>query len=281
MDPVAPPGPWPRSSTTKGAAVTPSQESSSLLGTQKQAATSAAAKTLLTAVTVEAKSDMKTAKNFLREGPMVLKGYCFLACAACMAVAITQMIGNIGDPFGFIVSVYAFVFAFVGLILEGSGLSCSQRYKATIEVWMKVLARVWGRGTFYLLVAGMQFAEGGVWAYVVGFGLVFAAIGSFVLSYYASHKLRKLHNAMMSQYCSTTDEASVRDAFKRMDANGDGVLEREELAVLSQQLGVNIRAAELVAIFDMLDSDSDGKVTFDEFYSWWSGRKGEYTHPWV
>ena len=113
MDPVAPPGPWPRSSTTKGAAVTPSQESSSLLGTQKQGATSAAAKTLLTAVTVEAKSDMKKAKNFLREGPMVLKGYCFLACAACMAVAITQMIGNIGDPFGFIVSVYAFVFAFV------------------------------------------------------------------------------------------------------------------------------------------------------------------------
>lgn len=261
-----------------------SKESSSLLGsggTASKGATSAATKTLLTAVTVEAKSEIKRAQKMLREGPLVLKGFCFLACAACMAVAITQMIGNLGDPFGFIVSVYAFVFSFVGLILEGTGFSWSHRYKATIEVWMKVLARVWGRGLFYLLVAGMQFAEGGALAYVVGFGLVLAAIGCFILSYYASTKLRKLHNAMMSQYCSTTDEPSVRDAFNRMDGNGDGVLECEELAVLSQQLGVNIRAAELVAIFEMLDTDSDGKVTFDEFYRWWSGRKGEYTHPWV
>ena len=35
---------------------------------------------------------------------------------------------------------------------------------------------------------------------------------------------------------------------------------------------------ELVAIFDMLDANNDGTISFEEFYKWWSNAgKGEFS----
>ena len=54
---------------------------------------------------------------------------------------------------------------------------------------------------------------------------------------------------------STTDSATVKAAFKRVDANADGKLSRDEAAVLPA----------VAQKFTQLDKDSDGAISAAEF----------------
>ena len=219
-------------------------------------------------------------QSYLRDGPRALKGFCLIACGTAIVVSCFEIAGNLLDPFHIILCLYAAVFAFIGFCLEGTSLVCTRMFKWRIEHWMRILARVWGRGVFYLLIAGMQFAESGFAAFVAGTLLLMAAIASFGVSCYSSRKLNALHKALKRDYCSSKDEASLRKAFKRMDTDNSGYLEKEELAVVAKDLGLDIRPGEMVAIFDLLDADKNGKISFDEFKAWWSGQK-EVDHAWV
>ncbi|XP_032532025.1 ras and EF-hand domain-containing protein isoform X4 [Chiroxiphia lanceolata] len=60
------------------------------------------------------------------------------------------------------------------------------------------------------------------------------------------------------------DELSrLRSLFLACDANGSGRIEREDFAALCAEL--RVRPAEAEAIFQRLDSDRDGAITFPEF----------------
>ncbi|NXF10170.1 RASEF protein, partial [Smithornis capensis] len=60
------------------------------------------------------------------------------------------------------------------------------------------------------------------------------------------------------------DELSrLRSLFLACDANGSGRIEREDFAALCAEL--RLRPAEAEAIFQRLDSDRDGAITFPEF----------------
>lgn len=60
------------------------------------------------------------------------------------------------------------------------------------------------------------------------------------------------------------DELSrLRALFLACDARGSGRIEREDFAALCAEL--RVRPAEAEAIFQRLDSDRDGAITFPEF----------------
>lgn len=60
------------------------------------------------------------------------------------------------------------------------------------------------------------------------------------------------------------DELSrLRALFLACDASGSGRIEREDFAALCAEL--RVRPAEAEAIFQRLDSDRDGAITFPEF----------------
>ncbi|NWU96252.1 RASEF protein, partial [Upupa epops] len=59
------------------------------------------------------------------------------------------------------------------------------------------------------------------------------------------------------------DLSRLRSLFLACDARGSGRIEREDFAALCAEL--RVRPAEAEAIFQRLDSDSDGAITFAEF----------------
>ena len=65
-----------------------------------------------------------------------------------------------------------------------------------------------------------------------------------------------------SQYRNIED---VRAAFKRFDRNGDGALDRDELAAAMKSSGQSYSNVEVDAIFSLGDSDGDGEITMAEF----------------
>lgn len=57
-------------------------------------------------------------------------------------------------------------------------------------------------------------------------------------------------------------EAHIRELFSQLDTDGSGFLEREEVAALSEQLGLQIGEEQLDAAIKLMDEDGDGVVDF-------------------
>ena len=57
----------------------------------------------------------------------------------------------------------------------------------------------------------------------------------------------------------------VKSAFKRFDRNGDGDLEKSELADALKSSGDSYSDVEVNAIFSLEDSDGNGESTLEEF----------------
>jgi len=63
------------------------------------------------------------------------------------------------------------------------------------------------------------------------------------------------------------DDQSMRDAFQMFDQNGDGHIDKTELAgVLAALDGTEVPTEEeLDAMFKEADTDNNGRITFEEF----------------
>merc|ERR1719376_1564050 len=59
----------------------------------------------------------------------------------------------------------------------------------------------------------------------------------------------------------------VKSAFKRFDRNGDGALEKQELAAALKSSGESYSDVEVNAIFSLGDVDGDGEIDMGEFIS--------------
>lgn len=68
---------------------------------------------------------------------------------------------------------------------------------------------------------------------------------------------------------SITDETSVLTAFANNDKNGDGHLEMFEFEGLMLELGIELDADELTSTFNLIDTNNDKKIVYDEFRTWW------------
>lgn len=78
-----------------------------------------------------------------------------------------------------------------------------------------------------------------------------------------------------------TSEEKIRADFEKYDLNGDGTIQREELAAVFAELNPEIGDAELDQILAVADLDKDGNVDYKEFVNWLfnkhAGREGATT----
>lgn len=60
----------------------------------------------------------------------------------------------------------------------------------------------------------------------------------------------------------------VRRVFRTLDRNNSGGLDQAELGHLLVLLGLRVAPYELRAVFDYVDADHSGAISFEEFYNW-------------
>ena len=84
----------------------------------------------------------------------------------------------------------------------------------------------------------------------------------------------------------STEDDDVARMFRAQDSSGDGVLDRDEVAVLLATLRSKAIGAaeveswteptpeEVTAAMSAMDDDGDGRVTLAEFRLWWEGKGG-------
>merc|ERR1719492_684517 len=60
----------------------------------------------------------------------------------------------------------------------------------------------------------------------------------------------------------------MRERFMRLDKNGDGTLDFDEMAILLRKGNPQFSDIELWSLYKEIDKGLDGRITFDEFYDY-------------
>merc|ERR1711872_1121888 len=61
-------------------------------------------------------------------------------------------------------------------------------------------------------------------------------------------------------------EDKIREAFQVFDGDGNGFINRSELACVMSNLGEVLKPEEIQAMIDEADMDGDGQINYEEFY---------------
>ncbi len=108
---------------------------------------------------------------------------------------------------------------------------------------------------------------------------VLSEVGQDVSSPTSIAKLKKMggvassHLSSMVKVDKNASEAEIQSklavAFKAVDADGSGLLDKNEVAQLAASAGKHLSAIELDAAMAEMDEDNSGEVSFDEFAQWY------------
>ena len=63
----------------------------------------------------------------------------------------------------------------------------------------------------------------------------------------------------------------LHDIFSAIDTDNSGFLDRTEMGEVASILGFPMSDEELDTSFKQIDSSGDGRISFDEFETWWNG----------
>lgn len=64
----------------------------------------------------------------------------------------------------------------------------------------------------------------------------------------------------------------LRESFDHFDRDNNGKIDRGEFGQLLEALGADMSDEEADIGFDVIDSDGNRAIDFDEFCRWWSER---------
>ena len=71
------------------------------------------------------------------------------------------------------------------------------------------------------------------------------------------------------------NETELREAFKLFDADGDGMIDADELKTLITKVGGEMADAEAKALIHAADKDGNQGIDFNEFAKFWETLHGE------
>jgi len=70
----------------------------------------------------------------------------------------------------------------------------------------------------------------------------------------------------------TPPRDEVREIFRTYDRDGSGSIDLGELARLLEALGTPANEGELEMAFDIIDTNANRKISWEEFNTWWRSR---------
>ena len=245
-----------------------SQVSSKLYGSVSAEEAQHIAVNVGNAALLEAKSKFQYLKQYAEDGEWTWKLAGFFAGLLIMGTSILSLLSNFFGLSWFtaLLDVYCIMFGAVACILEYKDVLLTADACAIIRREALFLYRPYGRAAFYFFVGLLVIAKGGILNLIVG--LFASAVGGiiFVASRNAIASLNQLRGTMKS-------EREVALKFAEFDTDNSGGLDSAELAKLCQSLGATQSLNELESALFVLDKNSDGKVSYDEFLDWWQGRE--------
>jgi EF-hand domain pair len=167
-----------------------------------------------------------------------------------------------------VMSVCILIMATFILILDGrflatNPLSARAHLRNIMTRNFNIFRFLWGRGLLYVAAGILSVAQ--MWIVNVYSGAYMIAVGviSLIVGVHASRKFAALRNSL-------ADESFLLLVFSNYDTDGDGYVNPSEFAVLLSDLGMELDDRYTLKAFNVIDTDNDRRISFEEFSHWWA-----------
>jgi hypothetical protein len=209
-------------------------------------------------------SSTEKIKKARAEGPLTFRTLGFLGG---LAMIISNGLAILDRFFSFnfagaMIAFYGVLFGVIITMLEAPG-PCSQRLQGGIRFYAKFLDFTWGRGALYFFVGTLQVSNWNMLDWAVGGFMIFVGVTAIGVGIAAARDLRLLKFAIQN-------ENHLKEKWNQHDADGNGTLDAKELTAFVADAGVDMSRNEIAATFLALDKNFDEKITYEEFFSWWT-----------
>lgn len=183
-------------------------------------------------------------------GSMVTQENAFVAHVIVMGVCVMIM--------------GCFICILDGRFLATNPLSTRAHLRNILTRNFNMFRFVWGRGILYI-TAGIINIASQMWIVTIISGAYMVLIGfiAIIVGIHASRKFAALRNSL-------ADESFLLLVFSNYDSDGDGYLAPNEFALLLSDLGMELDDRYTLKAFNVIDTDSDRRISFDEFNHWWA-----------
>lgn len=203
-------------------------------------------------------------KKARASGPLTFRMLGFLGgLAMCVSNGLAIVDRFFGFNFaGSLIAVYGVMFGIIITMLEAPG-PCSRRLQGGIRFYAKFLDFTWGRGALYFFVGSLQAANWNMLDWAVGGFMMFVGVTAMGVGIAAARDLKLLKHSIQT-------EQDLKRMWDEHDVDKNGSLDVKELTHFVEDCNVPMSRNEIAATFLALDKNFDDRISYEEFYSWWT-----------
>jgi len=221
----------------------------------------------------DAQSEAERLMMHLSSGPWVLRILAIIGGVATIFVAITGFL-HTSSITGFIVDGFLVVFGAAMVVLELNSYLCTRTCREWLETNFKFVARLFGRGVFYIFTGGLMLSGWAIFPWLVGGYVITVGVVCIFVSIQTKKKLAEFKARLRVRAPRSkdgiTDKNYIKSVFNKYDRSNRGTIDKDDLEKLAHDLGQDLTAAELHAAHKVLDINESGQIEFNDFFLWWT-----------
>jgi hypothetical protein len=204
------------------------------------------------------------------EGSAFIRVPAFFGALGLITTAIVSLVmeEDAWTSHSIVMSVCVIIMSMFVVILDGrflstNPLSARAHLRNIMTRNFNIFRFLWGRGLLYMTAGILNVAQ--LWLITVVSGGIMILIGfiAVCVGIYSSRKFSSLRNSL-------ADESFLLLVFSTYDDDGDGYLVPYEFALLLADLGMELDDRYTLKAFNVIDTDNDRRISFDEFSHWWT-----------
>jgi hypothetical protein len=204
------------------------------------------------------------------EGSMFIRIPAFFGALGLLVTSIVAIVIYPGawTSHNIVMSVSIAIMSIFVLVLDGrflatNPLSARAHLRNIMTRNFNIFRFLWGRGLLYIAAGVLSVSE--MWLITIISGAVMILVGliALIVGVYSSRKFSSLRNSL-------ADESFLLLVFSNYDSDGDGHLVPREFSFLIQDLGMELDDRYTLKAFNVIDTDNDRRISYDEFSNWWS-----------
>jgi EF-hand domain pair len=204
------------------------------------------------------------------EGPTYMQILAFLAALAALGSTIYPLVTE--ESYWtipvLICAFHTIVLCAIIVVLEVRALGARNpmnvraRARTLLTRYLNILRLLWGRGCMYIFTGSMNLTIFHTYTLYTGLALIGLGCLAILIGAHASFNLERLK-------LSLTDDSFLWSKFESADSDGNNLIDICEFSNLVWSLGLELDDAYTYRAFAQIDKDSDARINFQEFKSWW------------